>query len=218
MDSIFSTRKFLPALLIAVLSSAALSSLAPTSVAQAALRGVIAQPLPPSTGSANDSANDSGVDNERLYIVQFTDLPAMALPGVTGRHVRTSGLLAGITETRRFDPDSSAVRSHVRKLDRHQRAILQSLGLSDKQVYAYRYTFNGLALKLTAAQADALRLHKQVSKVWEDRRRRVSTSDSPAFLGLLNDDNGLRTGLGLKGDGVIIGVIDSGITPGHRLG
>jgi subtilisin family serine protease len=215
MDSIFSARKFLPALLIAVLSSVALSSLAPIGVAQAALRGVIAQPLPPSTGSANDPANDSGVDNERLYIVQFTDLPAMALPGVTGRHVRTSGLLAGITETRRFDPDSSEVRSHVRKLDRHQRAILQSLGLSDKQVYAYRYTFNGLALKLTAAQADALRLHKQVSKVWEDRRRRVSTSDSPAFLGLLNDDNGLRTDLGLKGDGVIIGVIDSGITPGH---
>ncbi len=211
MDSIFSARNFLPALLTAVLGCMVLGSLVYTSAAQANLRGVVAQPVPASTAPANSPANSK----ERLYIVQFTDPPAMALPGVAGRHIRTSGLLAGSRETRRFNPDSSAVRSHIRMLDSRQKGILEALGIGDKQIYAYRYTFNGLALKLTPAQADALRLHKKVRKVWLDQRRAVSTSDSAAFLGLLNSDSGLRNNLGLQGDGVIIGIIDSGITPGH---
>jgi hypothetical protein len=160
MDSIFDRRKFLPALLTAIAVSFALAD-----TAHASLRGTNAQ---------SHAASLSHVDGDkRLYIVQFTEPPAMALPGVAGRQILTSGLLAGSTETRRFNPDSANVRSYVRKLDFRQNAILQSLGISDTQIYAYRYTFNGLALKLTPAQADTLRLHKQVSRghYWRDRQR-----------------------------------------------
>ena len=43
----------------------------------------------------------------------------------------------------------------------------------------------------------------------------LRTNASPAFLGLFDGSVGLQTALGLKGENVVIGVIDSGITPAH---
>ena len=45
--------------------------------------------------------------------------------------------------------------------------------------------------------------------------RPLATTHSPAFLGLFDADNGLRSVEGLDGDGIVIGVIDSGVTPEH---
>ncbi len=51
--------------------------------------------------------------------------------------------------------------------------------------------------------------------VWEDEVRPLATSHSPTFLGLFDADNGLRSVEGLDGDGVVIGIIDSGVAPEH---
>ena len=51
---------------------------------------------------------------------------------------------------------------------------------------------NGFAARLTPAQAAKLRKDKSVLKVWEDRAMRLDTNNSPTFLGLNNENNGLR--------------------------
>ena len=55
----------------------------------------------------------------------------------------------------------------------------------------------------------------EVLRVWEDEVRPLATNHSATFLDLFNANNGLRGPAGLNGDGIVIGVIDSGIAPEH---
>jgi len=150
---------------------------------------------------------------QRLYIVQFTDPPAVAM--------HNSGADTRLTENRhgarydRFDPDADHVRGYLSRLQAAQNAALLEMNLLHDRIYSYSYTFNGVAVRMTAADADRLRLRRDVANVWEDFRRSVATSDSPAFLGLLDTQGGLRSDLKLTGEDVIIGIIDTGISPGH---
>src|SRR5690606_13504185 len=50
---------------------------------------------------------------------------------------------------------------------------------------------------------------------WPDTDRRLATINSAIFLGLENPSGGLRADLGLRGEDIVIGLIDSGITPDH---
>src|SRR5690606_26052011 len=84
----------------------------------------------------------------------------------------------------------------------------------DKLIYSYTHTFNGFSAKMTAAQAEALRNHPNVEGVWRDEAQQMTTSNTPAFLGLTSSPDGLHT-LGVKGEDVVIGVVDSGIWPEH---
>ncbi len=74
---------------------------------------------------------------------------------------------------------------------------------------------NGFAARLTPIQAAKLRKSKSVLNVWEDRIMPVDTNNSPRFLGLLNQTDGLRGALGLTGEDVIIGMIDTGAVQEH---
>ncbi len=152
---------------------------------------------------------------ERVYIVEFAAPPALALPDISGRRSVPSGFLAGTVQRQRFDPEAAAVRAHVDALQAAQNAVLRSVDAEHKRVYSYRYAFNGVAVKLTRAQAARLQLRKDVKRIWTDTKRTLNTATSAQFLGLLDEQGGLRTDLGLQGEGIIIGVIDSGITPGH---
>jgi len=156
-----------------------------------------------------DTADQSMFD-ERVYIVQLAAPAALNYPGRPG----------GIAATRphdgeRFDARSSNVRAYSRELTDTHDALLQSIGAYDRKLYSYRYTFNGFAALLTPVQAQKLRSRKDVANVWEDTVRYLYTNDSPVFLGLFDEGTGLVSGQGLKGEDVIIGVIDSGITPEH---
>ena len=48
------------------------------------------------------------------------------------------------------------------------------MGHSREPLYSYGYTFNGVALELTAAEAEQLRTRRGVSKVWADRKRTLT--------------------------------------------
>lgn len=147
-----------------------------------------------------------GADPRRLYIVQFDGPPAL---------VATRGNGRSNTSANRFDPHATHVRQYINQLQARQNDILLSLNLWQNRVYSYGYTFNGVAIRLTAAEAEKLRQRRGITRVWENTRRSVATSDSPEFLGLLDQPGGLRADLGLTGEGIIVGVIDSGITPNH---
>ena len=152
-----------------------------------------------------------------VYIVQMEAPPALAMSREP--EVR-SAVLNGSqkkrrTTLRRFDRDSPRVQMRVRKIKAQQDALLETLQAKQDRIYDYQYTFNGMAVSLTPDQARKLRLRRDVRNVWKDQRRKVSTSSSPAFLGLFKATGGLRSDLGLHGEDIIIGVIDSGITANH---
>jgi subtilisin family serine protease len=155
--------------------------------------------------AAGDAATGAGPDDrERLYIVQLDGAPALAAPAVR-RALGRDG----------FDPRHAAVRRHAAGLVTDHDSVLAAVGASAGKVYSYRYALNGFAARLTAAQARKLEGRADVRRVWEDRLKQTSTNASGSALGLNSRPGGLTGELGLTGDGVIIGVIDSGITPGH---
>ena len=176
----------------------------------ATLLCALAAPLAASAAAPALDGDDLATLEERVYIVQLPEPAALNYAGRPG----------GVAATRprdgeRFDARASNVRAYSRELTDAHDAMLQSIGAYDRKLYSYRYTFNGFAARLTPIQAQKLRSRKDVLRVWEDAVRYLYTNDSPTFLGLFDAGSGLITNRELRGEDVVIGVIDSGITPEH---
>lgn len=149
----------------------------------------------------------------RVYIVQ------LARPSAADFYASTRSA-SGKTAVRgsprdRFDKSSAAIQSYTTGLIVGQDKVLARIGHDVKLIYRYQYGLNGFAAEMSPAQAHKLENMREVLHVWEDEVRPLATNFSLNFLGLFDRDNGLRSALGLDGDGVVIGVIDSGIAPGH---
>ncbi|HEY9078106.1 MAG TPA: S8 family serine peptidase [Anaerolineaceae bacterium] len=144
-----------------------------------------------------------------IYIVRMIQEPVVSYKGG----------IAGLKSTepkagQKIDPLSSDVVKYVAYLDgKHDEALGKVNG--GRKLYDYRYSFNGFAAELTAAQAAKLANVAGVMSVTPDEIHTVDTSSTPAFLGL-DAPGGLWEqlgGVGTAGEDVIIGIIDSGIWP-----
>jgi len=143
----------------------------------------------------------------KIYIVRMAAEPAASYKGELSGFARTA---AGPGQ--RYSARSGEAEAYTRQLQTEQDALLASVGVSsERKLYSYVHALNGFAVRLTPNEAAKLRKHKQVLNVWEDRLMRLDTNNSPKFLGITNPNNGLRGALGLTGEGVIIGVVDTGI-------
>ncbi|EOY27273.1 Subtilase family protein [Theobroma cacao] len=80
-----------------------------------------------------------------------------------------------------------------------------------KLLYTYERAINGFSARLTATQAEKLRELPGILSVIPDQVRQIHTTRTPQFLGL-SDGVGLWQN-SYYGDGVIIGVLDTGIWP-----
>lgn len=113
----------------------------------------------------------------------------------------------------RYNASSARMQNYTSSLKAFHQHLASSTGAAEV-MYSYTHTFNGFAAKLTPAQAEALRNHPNIAGVWRDEAQQMTTSNTPAFLGLTQTPDGLHT-LGVKGEDVVIGVVDSGIWPEH---
>ncbi|WOL10575.1 hypothetical protein Cni_G19334 [Canna indica] len=91
--------------------------------------------------------------------------------------------------------------------------IPQSDDNSDRFVHFYSEVFSGFAAKLSKEELKELTKKEDFVGAFPNRVLPLLTTHSPAFLGL-KEGQGLWKSANL-GKGVIIGVLDSGITPGH---
>jgi len=150
----------------------------------------------------------------KVYIVQ------LAHPSAADFYAATQSA-SGISSVRgaksrvRFDKSNAAIRSYTTGLIAGQDKVLARVGRDVKLIYRYQYGLNGFAAEMSPSQAHKLENMSEVLHVWEDEVRPLATNFSLDFLGLFDRDNGLRSAAGLDGDGIVIGVIDSGIAPGH---
>jgi subtilisin family serine protease len=166
----------------------------------------IREGLPP---AAFEFIDDDPVTS-KVYIVQLRE-PAAA-SAFAMQHAAVSGK---ISAPQAFDKNSNFVRSYTQKLANEQQAVLAKAGPGTEQIYSYRYSLNGFAARMSPAQAQRLGSLPEVAEVWEDEIRPLTTNHSAEFLGLFDNEAGLRGKPGLDGDGIVIGVIDSGIAPEH---
>lgn len=175
---------------------------------------------------AQDEAAIRGVDNlqlsgaedpaaSKVYIVQLRS-PSVAEYHAT-QAVAAQGKPSPANKNAlpRLQKNSAAMQSYAGKLEAEQREVVAKIGPGTETLYSYKYGLNGFAARMSVAQAQKLRGMEEVVNVWEDEVRPLVTNQSRGFLGLFDNPGGLRSEHALDGDGVIIGVIDSGITPGH---
>ena len=142
----------------------------------------------------------------QIYLARLIDEPVVAYEG------NIKGLQATKpTKGEKINPNSPKVQKYVQYLDAQHNAALDKVGARDKKVYDYRYSFNGFAARLTPAQVVALQAQPEVLGVWADEIVEVDTVTTPDFLGL-TEQGGLWD-MGVTGEDVIIGLVDSGIWP-----
>jgi hypothetical protein len=172
-------------------------------VAFSAVAPVSAQPSLKFKGGGQVEASPNGV-----YIVQMINDPVVAYKG------EIKGLRATKPNPgQKIDPNSGDVVKYVAYLNGKHNEALSKVG-GDK-LYDYAYSFNGFAAKMSLEQAQKLLSVDGVLVVNPDALHTVDTSSTPSFLGL-DAPGGLWEqlgGVGSAGEGIIIGVVDSGVWP-----
>ncbi|KOM44754.1 hypothetical protein LR48_Vigan06g006000 [Vigna angularis] len=126
-----------------------------------------------------------------------------------------NSLLTYIVRVERSDEGGDSLRS--KDLLGWYRSLLPSNLETDQNprriIFLYRNVMDGFAVELTPEEAEALEEKEEVVSVRPERTYSLHTTHTPTFLGL-------QQGLGLWsnsdfGKGIIIGLLDTGITPDH---
>ena len=168
-------------------------------VAGATALGVVASLTPAS------AAPPSG---KLPYVVMMADLPAVAYDGG----------VSGLPGTKPADGEkinakSKKVKDYADHLKQKQAAALASAGVTAKPVNQMTTAANAFAVELTETEATRMREQAGVLVVVKDTLRQKQTDVSGTFLGLSAKGEAWTTGL--TGEGVVVGVIDTGIWPEH---
>jgi subtilisin family serine protease len=171
-----------------------------------------AAPLAASTGKA--AAAPAGTKPapaaRRTYVVQLAGAPLATY----------DGRVAGLRATRpapgaRLATNTSAAQAYRSFLDTRRNNVLARIGV--RPLHVYSLTFNGFAAPLTEAEAATLMQRSDVLSVVPSEVRQLDTTRTTEFLGL-TEPGGLYSQLdgqsqNIRGENIIIGVIDSGIWP-----
>jgi subtilisin family serine protease len=164
-----------------------------------AVAPAFAQDVPVSTQAPKARAGSA------VYIVQMIDPPVVA----------NTGQVPGFSATapargQKINPANPDVVRYVGYLDARHSEVAARVAVN--KLYDYRYAFNGFAAALTREQVEAVRTAPGVIAVEETRQLPMDTATTPAFLGLKEAGTGLWA-RGIKGENIIIGILDSGIWP-----
>lgn len=142
------------------------------------------------------------------YIVQLKGKVAIAQAQDIGELLPTNQLVANTGN--RYNAYTPAMIAYTEALEAKQKEVAGSIGSVDI-IYSFTHTFNGFTAKLSEKQKAELESHPDVIGVWEDQLEVINTSNTPEFLGLTGP--GGQHSLDIKGEDVIIGIIDTGIWP-----
>jgi len=152
-----------------------------------------------------------GSTGEAIYLIRLQDPPLAAYDGGIDGLAPTS---PGVTAERRLDVDAPASRAYIRHLQSEQANLIGGmeslLGRSIDVIYHYTNANNGIAVQLTPDEARLVSGMPGVVFVQRDLERELETDNGPAWIGAPGIWDDLA---GNQGEGIIIGVIDTGINP-----
>ena len=167
----------------------------------------VTQPKPVTAVESSDSGR---------YIVLLADSPLAAYGGGVGDLAATDPTVTGAA---RLDADSTTSRAYLgylrTKQDAAVAAINAALGRSVKVVFRYDTALNGLAVEISQADAGRVATLAGVTKVIADTELELVTDNGPAWIGAPSVWDGTANGTATKGEGIVAGIIDTGINHDH---
>lgn len=151
-----------------------------------------------------------------VYIIQLADAPVATytggLPGLPATNPKVTG-------ARRLNVKSDAALSYAKFLEQKQaafsRAAATTLGREVPPKFVYRAAFNGMAIELTAREAEALRQLDGVVRVSRERIEKPTTDVGPNHIEAPNIWYGYPKGRRSMGEKAVIAVLDTGINHDH---
>jgi subtilisin family serine protease len=151
------------------------------------------------------------------YIVQLSDSPLASYRGGILGLAPTNPAVRGEVK---LDSTSAASQSYLNYLAQQQSSFLANaqiaLGRPVEVLGRYRYALNGVALAMSAGEAGKVSRMSGVKQVTPERLYQLQTDVGPAWIGAPGIWDGSATGApGTKGEGVVIGVIDTGVNHDH---
>ncbi|MBA2431532.1 MAG: S8 family serine peptidase, partial [Chthoniobacterales bacterium] len=167
-----------------------------------------AAPAPAAAAPAgNEQLSPADEQGRFVYLIEFTQ------PGMLERQQRPAG--------ESFDPNTSEAKAIQAQIMAEQAAQVQAmdsaLGRSVSPSHYYLATHSGIAARLTPAEADRVRGLEGVKSVERERVYQLDTFRGPEFIGAGSIWNGSAspTGIGTRGQGIVVGVLDTGIVQTH---
>ncbi|MPZ51959.1 MAG: S8 family serine peptidase [Acidimicrobiia bacterium] len=156
-------------------------------------------------------------DERQVFLVRLTD---PAAPSYDGGREGLAPIAPDAGE--KFNPNSQAAREYTAAITADQDAVIERAGNAfgrDLEVrYRYTYADNGFAAVMTPDEARQLAEDPAVEFIQRNFERELHTDRGPEWIEADHVWNG-STDLGLPenylGEGMIIGVIDTGINPSN---
>lgn len=143
---------------------------------------------------------------DAVWIVMFEGAP---LARQAGELAAKAGGPAGL-EAAKAAYRGTLAQSRARRLAQAEALLGRSLD----PLFTYEHASNGVALRLGEDEARTLASIPGVRRVSRDRAYQLQTDKGPAFIGAPAIWNG-TAGVASRGEGIVIGVIDSGINTSH---
>ena len=199
-----------------------------TALAVAMPQPALAQPALGDSGASGQAAQDiatiadeyvaAGLESDTgLWIVQL-DQPSLAT--YAGDIAGLPATSPAVTGTPKLDVNAPASHAYLNHLDQVQaeaiEAMENALGRSIEVAYQYQNVLNGLAVRVSAAEAAQLATLPGVAAVLPDIVNQIETDVSNDLIGspsIWNGDTG--PDLGTRGEGVIVGMLDTGVNAFH---
>ncbi|MEW5985099.1 MAG: S8 family serine peptidase [Chloroflexota bacterium] len=158
-----------------------------------------------------------GAAGPAYYLVQLNGASLAAYQGGIAGLEATNPAARGEVK---LDTKSAASAAYLQYLAGQQAqalsAIEQALGRTVSVLHSYQYAFNGFAIELTPAEAQTVAGLDGIKRLFRNQLYEPLTDAGPAWIGAPGVWDGSGTGLpGTEGEGVIAGVIDTGINDGH---
>lgn len=173
------------------------------------------QAAPQTGATAATQGIDSRDTSPAVYIVRLTGQPL-----ATARLALPARTKTGLRSSTKPDFTSPAARTYKAQLATQRQSVLtqiqQKLGVSVRPSTVYDTVFNGMAVRVTGAQAAQIAKLPGVAAVQRQQIYTLSTDYGPQWIGADKIWDGSATGTsGYKGEGVVVGIIDSGINTTH---
>lgn len=155
-------------------------------------------------------------NSDQLYMIVLQDEPlATYKPKNASASLQTSKK----SKKRKINIRSVESKRYLSYLAQSQNIAITQLSKKLKRAlpvqHHYKYTINGFTTQLTKEEYLQIKQDKSVKKVLKISPRYLTTATSTHFINAPSVWNGIASNTANKGEGIIIGIIDSGISPYH---
>jgi len=169
------------------------------------------------TAGSGSRITPADVQGRFLYIARFNE-PSLAR--YDGGFAGLAATSARATGQRRLNVNNAASRAYLNFLEtrqaEHVQEMQQALQRRLDPTHQWKNVVNGMALRLTPDEAALVESLPFVSAIELDRQDELLSDEGPNLIGAPDFWAGLVTsGTGNKGEGVVIGILDSGFNHAH---